>query len=45
MYKEHYENNRVMPGQTEKDELRARFTGWLDTTLYRAKLKYLETAL
>ena len=42
MYKEHYENNRVMPGQTEKDELRARFTGWLDTTLYRAKLKYLE---
>ena len=42
MYKEHYENNRVMPGQTEKDELRARFTGWLDITLYRAKLKYLE---
>lgn len=26
----------------ENDELRARFTAWLDTTLYRAKLKYLE---
>lgn len=25
----------------EKDELRARFTAWLDTTVYRAKLKYL----
>ena len=23
------------------DELRARFTGWLDTVVYRAKLKYL----
>lgn len=27
--------------QCEKDELRARFTVWLDTTVYRAKLKYL----
>lgn len=25
----------------EKDELRARFTVWLDTVVYRAKLKYL----
>lgn len=25
----------------EKDELRARFTVWLDTMVYRAKLKYL----
>ena len=27
--------------QLEKDELRARFTVWLDVTVYRAKLKYL----
>ena len=27
--------------QFEKDELRARFTVWLNTTVYRAKLKYL----
>lgn len=26
----------------ERDELRARFTVWLETTIYRAKLKYLE---
>lgn len=26
----------------ERDELRARFTGWLDTVVYRAKLKYLQ---
>lgn len=26
----------------ERDELRARFTAWLETTIYRAKLKYLE---
>ena len=25
----------------EKDELRARFTAWLETTVYRARLKYL----
>lgn len=25
----------------EHDELRARFTAWLDTVVYRAKLKYL----
>lgn len=25
----------------ERDELRARFTAWLDTTVYHAKLKYL----
>lgn len=25
-----------------KDELRARFTGWLEVTLYRAKLNYLK---
>lgn len=25
----------------EKDELRARFTTWLETTVYRARLKYL----
>ena len=27
---------------TEKDEIRARFTVWLETTIYRARLKYLE---
>ena len=27
--------------QFEKDELRARFTVWLDTTVYRSNLKYL----
>lgn len=26
----------------ERDELRARFTAWLETTVYRARLKYLE---
>ena len=26
----------------ERDELRARFTVWLETTVYRARLKYLE---
>lgn len=26
----------------ERDELRARFTVWLETTIYRAKLKYLD---
>lgn len=26
----------------ERDELRARFTVWLETTIYRAKLKYFE---
>lgn len=26
----------------ERDELKARFTAWLETTVYRAKLKYLE---
>lgn len=26
---------------SEHDELRARFTGWLDIVVYRAKLKYL----
>lgn len=26
----------------EHDELRARFTGWLDTVVYRARLKYLQ---
>ena len=26
----------------DKDELRARFTGWLEQTLYRAKLKYIK---
>ena len=28
--------------KTEPDELRARFTKWMETTVYRAKLKYLE---
>lgn len=28
--------------KVERDELRARFTGWLETTIYRAKLKYLD---
>lgn len=28
--------------KSEKDELRARFTGWLEVTLYRAKLNYLK---
>lgn len=27
--------------ELEKDELRARFTGWLETTVYRAKLNYI----
>jgi len=27
--------------KNEHDELRARFTAWLETTIYRAKLKYL----
>lgn len=27
---------------TERDELRARFTKWMEKTVYRAKLKYLE---
>ena len=26
----------------ENDELRARFTGWLATVIYRAKLRYME---
>ena len=26
----------------ERDELRARFTAWLDITVYRARLKYLQ---
>lgn len=42
MYKEKSEYDRITTSQTERDELRARFTGWLDTTLYRAKLKFLE---
>lgn len=28
--------------ELERDELRARFTVWLETTIYRAKLKYLK---
>lgn len=28
--------------ESGKDELRARFTGWLEVTLYRAKLNYLK---
>lgn len=28
--------------KNEHDELRARFTAWLETTIYRAKLKYLD---
>lgn len=36
------ETNEYDSKHEEKDELRARFTGWLDTTLYRAKLKYIE---
>lgn len=28
--------------ESEKDELRARFTSWLEVTLYRAKLNYLK---
>ena len=28
--------------KSERDELRARFTVWLETTVYRARLKYLE---
>lgn len=28
--------------ESKKDELRARFTGWLEVTLYRAKLNYLK---
>ena len=29
-------------GSPERDELRARFTAWLDITVYRARLKYLQ---
>ena len=28
--------------KSERDELRARFTVWLETTVYRDRLKYLE---
>lgn len=28
--------------ESGRDELRARFTGWLEVTLYRAKLNYLK---
>ena len=28
--------------ESEKDELRAKFTSWLEVTLYRAKLNYLK---
>lgn len=42
MYKEKSKYDRITSSQEERDELRARFTGWLDTTLYRAKLKFLE---
>lgn len=28
--------------ELERDELRARFTVWLETTIYRARLKYLK---
>ena len=28
--------------KSERDELRARFTGWLEVTLYRAKLNYVK---
>lgn len=31
-------NHRQKP---EKDELRARFTGWLETMVYRARLNYI----
>ena len=36
-------NRKPIPSEDEdRDELRARFTGWLDTMLYRAKLKYID---
>lgn len=35
-------NKRYDRTQTEFDPLRARFTSWLDTTLYRAKLRFLD---
>ena len=41
MYKENNNCRQNTSSNNEKDELRARFTVWLDTTLYRAKLKYL----
>lgn len=28
--------------KSERDELRAAFTGWLEVTLYRAKLNYVK---
>lgn len=28
--------------KSERDEMRARFTGWLEVTLYRAKLNYVK---
>lgn len=34
--------NRRSKYYQENDELRARFTGWLDTVIYRAKLRYME---
>ena len=34
--------NRHSKYYQKNDELRARFTGWLDTVIYRAKLRYME---
>lgn len=42
MNQENHNYYQNTAGQPEADELRARFTAWLDTTLFRAKLKYLE---
>ena len=35
------QKNNAEQQQYERDELRARFTAWLETTVFRAKLKYL----
>jgi RNA polymerase sigma factor (sigma-70 family) len=34
--------NRHSKYYQKNDELRARFTGWLNTVIYRAKLRYME---
>ena len=34
--------NRHSKYYQKNDELRARFTGWLDTVIYRSKLRYME---
>lgn len=35
------QKSQIKAGQNERDELRGRFTAWMETTVFRAKLKYL----